>query len=149
MVIEGVGPKGEKRTIERWALKQRWTTEEGMIRVETPAVLTRVLGGRRVTAAQFGSESRLAAEHWGSEFLQIGASEWRWIGASENFAQGSSELLQMGASETFYMGASETQYQGSSEWVYLGGSEAFELGASERVHGGASDHLGGASEERP
>ena len=140
VTLEAVGPKGERRTIERWALRRRWTTEEGVIRVQTPALIRRILGGHRLTIIQSGSESRLAHEQWGSEVLQLGASEWRWIGASENMAAGSSETLQAGASETLYLGASETARASSSEEFYLGASETF--GASERQHGGSS-------EERP
>jgi hypothetical protein len=148
VVVEAVGSEGERRTVESWMVKQRWITHEGMIRVETPAILTRILGGRRVTVAQSGSESRLAQEEWGSQVLQQGASEWRWIGASENMMQGSSEVVQRGSSELFYLGSSERVYQGSSESLYLGASETFELGASEgRL--GSSDSLGGASEDRP
>ena len=148
VVIEAVGSEGERKTIEQWMVRSRWITHEGMIRVETPAILTRILGGRRVTVVQSGSEARLAQEEWGSQVLQQGASEWRWIGASENMLQGSSEVVQRGSSELFYLGSSETVYQGSSEFLYLGASETFELGASERMQGG-SENLGGASEERP
>ena len=130
VTLEAVGPKGERRTIERWALRRRWTTEEGMIRVQTPALIRRILGGSRITVVQSGSESRLLQDQWGSELVQLGASEWRWIGASENLAAGSSETLQAGASESLYLGASETFIIGASET----------LGASER---------GGSSEERP
>jgi len=149
VVVEAVGSSGERKTIEQWMVRQRWTTHEGMMRVETPAILTRILGGRRVTVVQSGSEARLAQEEWGSQVLQQGASEWRWIGASENMMQGSSEVLQRGSSELFYMGSSETVYQGSSEMLYLGASETFVLGASERMLGGSSEGLGGSSEGRP
>lgn len=132
MTLEAVGPRGERRTVEQWMVKRRWTTQEGMIRVETPAIITRVLGGRRVTVAQSGSEARLLHDQWGSEQLMQGASEWRWIGASENMMQGSSE----------------TVYQGSSEMLYLGASETFSLGSSE-IFGGASDLYGGSSEYKP
>jgi hypothetical protein len=148
VVIEAAGSQGERKTIEQWMIRQRWTTHEGMIRVETPAILTRILGGRRVTVVQSGSEARLAQEEWGSQVLQQGSSEWRWIGASENMLQGSSETVQRGSSELFYMGSSETIYQGSSEMLYLGASETFELGASERLLGG-SETFGGSSEGRP
>jgi hypothetical protein len=148
VVIEAVGSEGERKVIEQWMVRSRWITHEGMVRVETPAILTRILGGRRVTVVQSGSESRLAQEEWGSQVLQQGASEWRWIGASENMMQGSSEVVQRGSSELFYLGSSETVYQGSSEMIYLGASETFELGASERMQGG-SENLGGSSEERP
>ncbi|HVR83467.1 MAG TPA: DUF4912 domain-containing protein [Planctomycetota bacterium] len=148
VVVEAVGGQGERKTIEQWMIRQRWTTHEGMIRVETPAILTRILGGRRVSVVQAGSEVRLAQEEWGSQVLQQGASEWRWIGASENMLQGSSETLQRGSSELLYFGSSETVYQGSSEMLYLGASETFELGASERLLGG-SETFGGSSEERP
>jgi len=134
VTLEAVGPKGERRTIERWALRRRWTTEEGAIRVQTPALIRRILGGSRITVVQSGSESRLAHDQWGSEMLQVGASEWRWLGASENLAQGASEVLQGGASESLYMGGSES--------LYLGASETFDFGASERLRGGSS-------EERP
>lgn len=130
VTLEAVGPKGERRTIERWALRRRWTTEEGVIRVQTPALIRRILGGSRITVVQAGSESRLLQDQWGSEMLQIGASEWPFIGASENLAQGSSEVLQGGASETLYLGASETAFQSSSEQFYLGASETFDLGGS-------------------
>jgi hypothetical protein len=140
VTLEAVGPKGERRTIERWALRRRWTTEEGAIRVQTPALIRRILGGSRITVVQSGSESRLAHDQWGSEMLQIGASEWRWLGASESLAQGASEVLQGGASETLYLGASE--FSGASETLYLGASETFDFGASERLRGGSS-------EERP
>jgi len=149
VVVEAVGSGGERKTIEQWMVRQRWTTHEGMMRVETPAILTRILGGRRVTVVQSGSEARLAQEEWGSQVLQQGASEWRWIGASENMMQGSSEVLQRGSSEFFYLGSSERVYQGSSEMLYLGASETFELGASERMLGGSSEGLGGSSEARP
>ncbi|MBV8878683.1 MAG: DUF4912 domain-containing protein [Planctomycetaceae bacterium] len=149
VTLEAVGSQGERRTIEQWMIRQRWTTHEGMIRVETPAIMTRILGGRRVTVVQSGSESRLAQEEWSSHILQQGASEWRWIGASENMMQGSSETLMRGSSELFYMGSSERIYQGSSEMLYLGASETFELGASERLLGGSENLYGGSSEERP
>jgi hypothetical protein len=139
VTLEAVGPKGERRTIERWALRRRWTTEEGVIRVQTPALIRRILGGSRITVVQAGSESRLLQDQWGSEMLQIGASEWPYIGASENLAQGSSEILQGGASETLYLGASESAYQSSSESFYLGASETFDFGASERLRGGSSE----------
>ena len=142
VTLEAVGHQGERRTIEHWMVKQRWTTHQGMIRVETPAIITRILGGRRVTVVQAGSEARLQQEEWSSQVLQQGASEWRWIGASENMMQGSSETLMRGSSELFYLGSSERLYQGSSEMLYLGASETFELGASERYYGGSS-------EERP
>jgi hypothetical protein len=149
VTLQAVGTKGERRTIEQWMIRRRWTTEEGMTRVETPAILVRILGGRRVTVVQSGSESRLAHDVWGSEMLMQGASEWRWIGASENLQMGSSETQQLGASETFYMGSSETIRAGASEMLYLGASETFEFGASERHLGGASDLQGGSSEQRP
>ena len=70
------------------------------------AVNAELLGGSRITVVQSGSESRLLQDQWGSEMLQIGASEWPWIGASETVAQGSSEVtthiveVSKGASET-------------------------------------------------
>jgi hypothetical protein len=145
MTLEAVGPRGERKTVEQWMVKRRWTTTEGMIRVETPAVITRILGGRRVTVAQSGSESRLLHDQWGSEQMMQGASEWRWIGASENMAQGSSELLQIGGSETLYLGASERA--GASEMLYLGASETFGLGGSESF--GSSSDMFGSSENKP
>jgi len=145
MTLEAVGPRGERKTVEQWMVKRRWTTTEGMIRVETPAVITRILGGRRVTVAQSGSESRLLHDQWGSEQMMQGASEWRWIGASENMAQGSSELLQIGGSETLYLGASERA--GASEMLYLGASETFGLGGSESF--GSSSDMSGSSENKP
>ncbi len=132
VTLEAVGPKGERKSIEQWMIRRRWTTGEGMVRVETPAILVRILGGARVSVVQSGSESRLAQESWGSQTLQLGASEWRWIGASENMAQGSSESIQAGASELFYLGASETFMLGSSE-----------------IQGGSSDLFFGSSEGRP
>jgi hypothetical protein len=132
VTLEAVGPKGERKSVEQWMIRRRWTTGEGMVRVETPAILVRILGGARVSVVQSGSESRLAHESWGSQTLQLGASEWRWVGASENMAQGSSESIQAGASELFYLGASET----------------FMLGSSETL-GGASDLFFGSSEGRP
>jgi hypothetical protein len=153
VVIEAVGTQGERKTIERWMIRQRWTTHEGMIRVETPAILTRILGGRRMTIVQGGSEARLAHEEWGSQVLQLGASEWRWAGASETMMQGSSEVVQRGSSELFYLGASETVYQGSSEYLGAserqGSSELLFLGASETFELGGSENLGGSSEGRP
>jgi hypothetical protein len=153
VVIEAVGSQGERKTIERWMVRQRWTTHEGMVRVETPAILTRILGGRRVTVTQGGSEARLAQEEWGSQVLQLGASEWRWIGASETMMQGSSETIQRGSSELFYLGASETVYQGASEMIgsseTLGASELLFLGASDTFELGGSENVGGSSEERP
>jgi hypothetical protein len=140
IVMEAVGPLGERRTIHQWAVRHRWTTEEGAIRVETPAILTRILGGRRLTAAQSGSESRLAREAWGSELLQAGASEWRWIGASESLAAGSSETLQLGATETLFLGGSELSEQGGSELRW---------GASERTFPGSSDEKIGSSGVTP
>ncbi|MBI3856029.1 MAG: DUF4912 domain-containing protein [Planctomycetes bacterium] len=125
VTLEAVGPRGERKTVEQWMVRRRWTTHEGMIRVETPAVLRRVFGGSRVGVARSGSESRLDHEQGASELLQLGGSEWRWIGASENMALGSSEFLQAGGSEQLYLGSSET----------------FMLGASES--------RGGSSEERP
>jgi hypothetical protein len=142
VTLEAVGPKGERRTIERWALRRRWATEEGVIRVETPAVIRRILGGHRITIVQAGSETRLSQEQWGSEYLQLGASEWPFAGASETLAAGASEIMQGGASETMYLGASEVAFQSSSEMFYLGASETFDFGASERLRGGSS-------EERP
>jgi len=132
VTLEAVGPKGERKTIEQWMIKRRWTTEEGAVRVETPAILTRILGGQQVTVVRAGSESRLATDTWGSELLQMGASEWRWVGASENMMQGSSERIQAGSSELFYLGSSET----------------FMLGATENL-GGSSDLFSGSSEGRP
>jgi hypothetical protein len=141
IVLEAVGSKGERRTIHQWAVRHRWTTEQGAVRVETPAILTRILGGRRLTAARSGSDERLAREAWGSELLQAGASEWRWIGASESLAAGSSETLHLGSTETLFLGASER-----SE---LGGSE-LRWGASEQHPGGASERsFQGSSEDRP
>lgn len=148
VVLEAVGHRGEKRTIESWMIRRRWTTEEGMIRVETPAILTRILGGRRVVVAQGASESRVLHDVWGSEMMTQGASEWRWVGASENLAYGSSETVQLGGSETWMMGSSETIRGGASEWLMLGASESFFMGGSER--GGASDaFFTGASENQP
>ncbi len=141
VTLEAVGTKGERRTIEQWMIKRRWTTQEGMMRVETPAILTRILGGRRVIMIQSGSESRLAHDQWGSEHLMRGASEWRWIGASENLAQGSSESVHLGASERAYLGSSETVHGGASEMLYLGASDSFAFGSS--------DLTGGSSENRP
>ena len=129
-------------------LRSRWTTEEGMIRVETPAVLTRILGGHSITVSRAGSETRLAESVWGSEQLAQGASEWRWIGASETLAGGSSETLQAGASEFFYLGASETFSLGASEWVRGGASEALG-GASENLGGASDTFFTGASENHP
>lgn len=149
VVVEAVGHQGERRTVEQWMIKQRWTTHEGYARVETPAIITRILGGRRVTVVQSGSESRLQHEEWSSQVLQQGASEWRWIGASENMLQGSSETLMRGSSELFYIGSSERLYQGSSEMLYLGASETFGLGGSEGRIGSSDSVLGGSSEERP
>jgi len=149
VTLAAVGPKGERKTVEQWMIRRRWTTGEGLIRVETPAVLVRILGGARVSVVPSGSESRLAQEAWGSEVLQQGASEWRWIGASENMAQGSSETIQAGASELFYLGASEVLRQGSSETIQAGASEYFYLGASETFMLGSSEIPGGSSEDRP
>lgn len=149
VLVEAVGSEGERKTVEQWMIRQRWTTHEGMARIETPAIITRILGGRRVSVVQAGSEARLVEDQWGSELMQQGASEWRWLGASENMLQGSSEVLQRGSSELFYLGSSERLFQGSSEMLYLGASETFSLGASERYFGSSDHHLGGSSEERP
>lgn len=130
IVLEAVGPGGERRTIDRWTLRSRWVTEEGTARVETPEILMKILGGRNAAVLMVGSERRLAKEEWGSEFLQRGASEWRWIGASENMLQGASESLMQGGTETLFLGATEIQA--------LGGSEQGRLGSSESV-GGSSD----------
>jgi hypothetical protein len=130
IVLEAVGPRGERRSVHQWAVRHRWTTEEGAIRVETPAILTRIFGGRRVTVATSGSDERLARESWGSELLQAGASEWRWIGASETLAGGSSETLQLGATESLFIGGSETSERGGSE-LRWGASEHHFHGASE------------------
>jgi hypothetical protein len=123
VVIEALGPGGERRVIDRWQVRHRWTTEEGHVRVESSAVLRRVLGGETVTLVRGGSEERLHRELFGSEVLQLGASEWRW--------KGSSELL----------------YAGSSEYVARGASEAMMLGGSEHVPWGASERRLGSSGE--
>jgi hypothetical protein len=151
--LEAIGPKGEKKTIEQWAVRHRWTTEEGHVRVDTPAVLTRILGGRRVVTAKGASEERLAQELWGSEVLVGGASEYRWTGASESLLAGSSETLQFGGSETLLAGGSEWIFQAASESLFQGASQAAQRGASEHRWGGASELYGpdlpGASENRP
>lgn len=115
VVIEAVGAGGEKRVIERWQVRHCWTTEEGSVRVETAAVLRRVLNGETVTIVRGGSEDCLARELWGSEVLQLGASEWRWSGSSELLYGGASEYRARGASEAFLLGGSERLFRGASE----------------------------------
>ncbi len=114
VVIEALGPGGERRVIDQWAVRRRWTTEEGHVRVETAALVRRVTGGEKVVLHRGGSEERLAGELWGSELLQLGGSEWSW--------RGSSELLYGGASEYRYAGASEGLLRGASENVLWNGS---------------------------
>ena len=126
VVLEVVGSGGERRTIQQWSVRHRWTTEGGQVRVETPAILTRILGGERVTIEKSGSEERLSRESWGSETLQQGASEWRWLGASETLMAGASETQQAGASEVFYLGSSEVLLMGSSESLRQGASEGID-----------------------
>jgi hypothetical protein len=133
MVLEAVGPRGERRTIHQWMLRHRWTTEEGSARIETPAILTRILGGTRVVMEQSGSELRMRREAWGSESLQGGASEWRWVGASE--------IHLGGASETLFGGATETLFIGASERVVLGGSEGLWKQGSSELYGGGSEEV--------
>ncbi len=145
ITLEAVGPKGERKTIHHWMVRHRWTTEEGMARVESPAILMRILGGQRFTMQQSGSEQRLAEEVWGSEALQRGASEWLWRGASETLLQGSSETQFVGSTETLFMGATEIHGQGASEQRWMGASELHLLGGSEIVWGlGASEHVPGS-----
>jgi hypothetical protein len=130
ILLEAVGLRGERRTIHRWMIRHRWTTEEGAARIETPAILTRILGGARGGLEQSGSELRMRREAWGSEFLQLGASEWRWAGASETLLAGASETQFVGATETLFLGASERQALGGSEILW-------EQGASEVFAGGS------------
>jgi hypothetical protein len=114
VVIEALTPGGERRIIERWMVRHRWTTEEGQVSVQTSAVLRRVLGGETVTIVRGGSEERLARELWGSEVLQLGGSEWRWTGSSELLYGGASEYRARGASEGMMLGGSERLLWGSS-----------------------------------
>jgi hypothetical protein len=143
MTLETVGPSGERRTIQQWMVRHQWTTEGGSVRVQTPAILQRILGGRRATLTQGGSEERMGEEMWGSELVQLGASEWRWLGASETMLAGASEVVQAGASETLFLGATEVSAAGASEQRWMGASEISYLGDS-----GSVRTLGG-SEERP
>jgi hypothetical protein len=142
VTLEAVGPKGEKRTIHQWMVRQRWATEEGAVRVQTPAILTRILGGQRFTLQQSGSEQRMVGDVWGSEFVQLGASERRWIGGSETLLGGASETQALGASETLFLGASEIRSLGGSELRWGGASELHLIGGSETIWGlGASEGM--------
>jgi hypothetical protein len=150
ITLQAIGPKGERKTIHQWMVRHTWTTEEGSARVETPAILMRILGGQRYTLKQSGSEHRLVEEAWGSEILQLGASEWRWRGASETLLAGASETQFAGATETLFLGATEAQARGASEQRWIGASELHLLGGSERVWSlGASEQIPGSlCEER-
>jgi hypothetical protein len=123
VTIHGASVQG-RRVIDRWSVHYSWITEEGRARVETDAIVGRMLGQVWAAGMQAGSEARLVSGLGASEWLAAGASEWRWIGASE---------ARLG-------GASERIFLGASEWRYLGGSET--LGASERLFMGASGMLG-------
>src|SRR6185436_19085154 len=87
-VLEVVGAGGVRRTIHQWIIRHRWSTGEVAGRVETPVILTRILGGERRTVEVGGSEQHQLREAWGSEWLQVGASEWRFAGASETLFAG-------------------------------------------------------------
>jgi hypothetical protein len=142
VTLEAVGLKGERRTIHQWMVRHRWTTEEGTVRVETPAILTRILGGQRFTLQQSGSDQRMTGDVWGSEVLQLGASERRWIGGSETLLAGASETLLLGASETLHLGATEILAGGASEARWGGASELHLIGGSETIWGlGASEGM--------
>ncbi|MBI3630408.1 MAG: DUF4912 domain-containing protein [Candidatus Rokubacteria bacterium] len=140
VTIYGPGPDGSRRAIDRWAVQYAWLTERGGTRVETLAIVQRILQGYRAGVARGGSEARLMGESWASEALQGGASEWRWLGASEVRLAGASEVLAVGASERRYLGASEFPLAGAGEALFVGASER--VGASELL-------LAGASEARP
>jgi hypothetical protein len=141
VTIYGRGPDGSRRAIDRWAVQYAWLTERGGARVETLAIVQRILQGYGAGVARGGSEARLRGESWASEALQSGASEWRWLSASEVRLAGASEVLAVGASESRYLGASELLLAGAGEALFVGASER--VGASELLL------LGGASEARP
>jgi hypothetical protein len=147
IVMEAVGPRGERRFVQQWMMRKSWTTEEGRVVVETPAILRSILGGQRVVWEQSGSEARMLKETWGSEMLQRGASEWAWRGASETLMAGASETEFVGGTETLYLGGTESQFRGASEQWWFGASETLGGGASEQSHLGGSERLGGGSEE--
>lgn len=148
-VLEAVTTGGERKTIHQWVVRHRWTTGGVSVRVQTPAILTRIQGGERVTVEVSGSEQRLSREAWGSEWLQAGASEWRWSGASETLLAGASELQATGASERLWLGASEIVRGGASERRWGGGSELWAEGASDARLSGSSGSLPlGPGEER-
>ncbi len=137
--ISGLDAWGERRTLDRWTVHYAWVTDEEAERVDTPAIVARILRGYRTRVAPVGSEARLDRAAWSSEWLQRGASEWRWLAGGEAELGGASELARLGASELRFLGASELGWPGASEQRFLG--------ASERLLGGASE-LGGGSEGR-
>ncbi len=140
--LEALGPGGERREIERWTVRRQTVIAGGGGRVETSAILLRILGGSRTVVERSGSEERLASAVWGSEEVLRGASEWHWGGATESILSGASETLRAGATEALFGGASEARRIGTSESSWAG--------ASETVLGGASGVFWpGASEERP
>jgi len=138
VTIRGVDPHGRQRILDRWEIHYSWPAEAGGVRVETPAILRRILQGYSTRVVPGGSEARLIGESWASEALQQGASEWTWLAGSEARLAGASELLYLGASEARYLGASESLGQGASESLALGAAE-LGFGASERLLGGASE----------
>jgi hypothetical protein len=140
--ISGLDAWGERRTLDRWTIHYAWMSGEGGERVDTPAILARILGGYRTHVVPVGSEGRLDRGAWSSEWLQRGASEWRWLGGGEAALGGASELARLGASELGWLGASEQRLVGASERRLGGASEGR---FAEWRPSGASEWLGGAS----
>lgn len=144
VTIHGLDPTGGQRIVDRWQIHYSWLTGAGSARLETAAILRRILQGYSTRAVPGGSETRLIGESWASEALQLGASEWSWLGASEARLAGASELLHLGASESRYLGASEMLAIGASESLALWASGIGSAGGSALL--GGSD-FGGASEQ--
>jgi hypothetical protein len=152
VTIHGLDPTGGQRIVDRWQIHYSWLTGAGSARLETAAILRRILQGYSTRAVPGGAETRLIGESWASEALQLGASEWSWLGASEARLAGASELLHLGASESRYLGASEMLAIGASEMLAVGASESLALWASGIGSAGGSELLGtsdfgGASEQ--
>jgi len=142
VAIHAVGPEGEQRLIDRWTIHYAWATEGGRVRVDTEAILARIVRGYRAAALGVGSESRLLEAAWGSEALQAGASEWLWLRGSEAWLGGASAMRWLGASEWLWLGASEFARGAGSEQLVEGASEWWWPGASAWWLGGASEGLG-------
>lgn len=111
-------PGGGRRVIDQWVVRYAWGAAGGSLRVETEAILRRIVAGYRVLSATSGSEERWVREAWSSESLALGASEGAWLGASEAVLGGASETLSLESSPLQWRGGSELLGGFSSEEAF-------------------------------